>query len=455
MADVAVGKRPARESLSRGISNPLDWPLPLRCTLICVIAFIFTAWTDLIARYLLAHPDFAPYMSRPALLVLSHIEERVFLVGWAIIGVLGVLINRWGRGFLFIAYVLSFFFCLHVMAVAYSVGLFTTVYSGAMLMTGAIIGTLFLEVGPAIAALVTLIFGYVCVTIAEQLRFISYGPILIEAPYKDGHLARSWLMTFGGFDFGLLIAMFGLGLFIMQRWNVREKQLAEANRFLSRFLSPQVARMAKELGIASVVQKSRSQLTAIECDLRGFTAFSESVAPEEVIDLLERYYAAIGEAVSEFGGTIKDYSGDGVLILVGAPAPYPDHAKRAVSIAFKIREGVNQILSRWQSLGLELHVGVGLASGYVTVGAIGGAERLEYVAVGPAVNLAARLCERARSDLILVDQRTVSLLDNGDSPYRFQQLEPMELKGFSRPMKIFALVTSDQPEQTADALRSA
>ena len=124
--------------------------------------------------------------------------------------------------------------------------------------------------------------------------------------------------------------------------------------------------MAKELGMASVVQKSRSQLTAIECDLRGFTAFSESVAPEEVIDLLERYYAAIGDAVSEFGGTIKDYSGDGVLILVGAPAPYPDHAKRAVSIAFKIRERVNEILSQWQTLGLELHVGVGLASGYVT-----------------------------------------------------------------------------------------
>jgi len=394
-------------------------------------------------------------MSRPALEMLGHVEERVFIVGWIVIAAMGVIVEKIGRGYRFLAYVLSFFFCLHVMAVGYSVGLFTTVYSGAMLMTGAIIGTLFLEVGPAVVALVVLIAGYICVTIAEQLRFISYGPVLIEAPYKDGHLSRSWLATFGGFDFGLLVAMFGLGLLIMQRWQVRERQLAEASRFLSRFLSPQVARMAKELGMASVVQKSRSQLTAIECDLRGFTAFSESVAPEEVIDLLEHYYAAIGEAVSEFGGTIKDYSGDGVLILVGAPAPYPDHAKRAVSIAFKIRERVNEILSPWQSLGLELHVGVGLASGYVTVGAIGGAERLEYVAVGPAVNLAARLCERARSDLILLDQRTVSLLGNGESPYSFKQLDPVELKGFSRPVRIFALLTSDESDETPIALRSA
>jgi class 3 adenylate cyclase len=323
----------------------------------------------------------------------------------------GVIVERVGRGSHLLAYIL-FFFGFHVMAVGYSVGLFTTVYSGAMLMTGAIIGTLFLEVGPAVAALTTLIAGYICVTIAEQLRIISYAPVLIEAPFKDRHLARSWLGTFGGFDFGLLLAMFGLGLFIMQRWQVRERQLAEANRFLSR-------------------------------------------TPEEVIDLLERYYAAIGDAVSEFGGTIKDYSGDGVLILVGAPAPYPDHAKRAVSIAFKIRERVNEILSQWQNLGLELHVGVGLASGYVTVGAIGGAERLEYVAVGSAVNLAARLCERARSDLILLDQRTVSLLGNGDSPYTFRPLDPVELKGFSRPVRIFALVTSDEPDQTSNALRSA
>ncbi len=146
--------------------------------------------------------------------------------------------------------------------------------------------------------------------------------------------------------------------------------------------------------------------------------------------------------MSEFGGIIKDYSGDGVLVLVGAPVPYPDHARRAVSIAFKIRERVTELLSSWQNLGYELKVGLVLASGYVTVGAIGGAERLEYVAVGPAVNLASRLCERS-IDSILVDQRAVTLIGNGDHAFRFEPLGSAELKGFSHRVKVFELVATN------------
>jgi class 3 adenylate cyclase len=299
--------------------------------------------------------------------------------------------------------------------------------------------------------LVSLLAGYVGVTIAEQVGLIPYGPVLLAAPFKAGRLSPSWLATFGGFDFGLLVAMFGFALLIIQRWQVRESQLAEANRFLGRFLSPQVTRMVKEHGMSSVLEKRRSQLTAIACDLRGFTAFSENVAPEEVIEMLERYYAAIGQAVSEYGGIIKDYSGDGVLILIGAPTPYPDHARRAISTALKIRELVREMCLRWRNLDLELSLGIGIASGYVTVGAIGGAERMEYVAVGRAVNLAARLCERAGPDSILLDQRTFGLIAAGDATagLHFEQVESAQLKGFHRPVRILALLTGDDEPSEA------
>ena len=423
----------------------MEWHLAYRCMFVFLIGLVFTAWTVIIARYLLSHPDTATYVSRPVLKTLLYVEERVFLTGWFILALLGFLLGRLGKpgsGALLLATLLPWFYVFHVLTVGYCLGFFTTIYFGTALLAGSTVGLLLMDARQIVVGMTSLLVGCIVLTIAEQFRLVPYAPLLLQAPFNDGHLSASWLATFGGFDFTLLISMYGLTFLVMQRWRSREQQLAEANHFLTRFLSPQVARIANESGMASVLQKSRSQLTAIECDLRGFTAFSEVVAPEEVVDLLEHYYAAIGEAVSEFGGIIKDYSGDGVLVLVGAPVPYPDHARRAISIAFKIRERVRELLSSWQNLGLELKVGVGLASGYVTVGAIGGAERLEYVAVGSAVNLASRLCERS-TDSILVDQRAVTLVGNDDHSFRFEPLESAELKGFSHRVKVFELVATN------------
>jgi adenylate cyclase len=213
----------------------------------------------------------------------------------------------------------------------------------------------------------------------------------------------------------------------------------QRGQFLARFLSPQVARLVRERGLVNATQYNRVQLSVVACDLRGFTAFSETAAPEDVIQLLQQYYDAVGDAVTGCGGTIKDFAGDGILTLVGAPIPYADHAQRAVAMALTMRERGLQILSRWRSLGLDLGLGVGIASGYVTVGAIGSERRLEYAAVGPPVNLAARLCALAEPGQILVDQRTVGLVgDNGDA-YRFEKLDPVTLKGFTRPVNVFAV----------------
>jgi adenylate cyclase len=213
----------------------------------------------------------------------------------------------------------------------------------------------------------------------------------------------------------------------------------QRGQFLERFLSPQVARLVRERGLLSATQQHRLQLSVVACDLRGFTAFSQSAAPEEVMQLLQQYYDTIGDAVAEWGGTIKDFAGDGILALVGAPIPYADHAARAVSMALNIRERGAQVLGRSRHLGIDLGLGVGVASGYVTVGALGGERRLEYVAVGPPVNLASRLCALAESGQILADQRTVGLIaENGDAP-RFTKLDPVILKGFARPETVFTV----------------
>lgn len=213
----------------------------------------------------------------------------------------------------------------------------------------------------------------------------------------------------------------------------------QRGQFLSRFLSPQVAHLVRERGLLNATQQNRIQLSVVACDLRGFTAFAETAAPEDVIQLLQEYYDAAGEAVAEYGGTIKDFAGDGILTLVGAPIPYSDHAQRAVAMALKMRERGWQVLSRWQKLGLDIGLGVGIASGYVTVGAIGGERRLEYAAVGPPVNLAARLCAFAEPGQILADQRTVGLIGDNGGAYRFEKLDPVALKGFARAVTAFVV----------------
>lgn len=208
----------------------------------------------------------------------------------------------------------------------------------------------------------------------------------------------------------------------------------QRGQFLARFLSPQVAELVREQGLSRTLHQKRVQLSVVACDLRGFTPFSETAAPEDVMQLLGEYYEVLGHVVTRLGGTIKDLAGDGMLALVGAPLPMVDHAERAVALATELGAELTRVLGRWRALGLDLGFGIGVASGFVTVGAISGAGRFEYVAVGPAVNLAARLCDRAEAGRILVDQRTIGLLPIGADTSRFARRDGLELKGLSRPV---------------------
>ncbi len=211
----------------------------------------------------------------------------------------------------------------------------------------------------------------------------------------------------------------------------------QRGEFLARFLSPNVSRLVRERGLASTLQESRVQLSVVACDLRGFTSFSETAAPEDVFGLLREYYEAIGNVASEHGGTIKDLAGDGVLCLVGAPLPIEDHAARAVAMALAMRERAGSVLGNWRRLGLDLGIGVGVASGFATVGVIASGGRLEYGAVGPAVNLSSRLCDRAMNGQVLVDQRTVGIVGDDAEGVAFRALAEEEVKGFSKAVVIF------------------
>jgi class 3 adenylate cyclase len=128
-----------------------------------------------------------------------------------------------------------------------------------------------------------------------------------------------------------------------------------------------------------------------------------------------------------------------VLILVGAPIAFDDHAQRAIELGRQIREVGIALTREWSNQEMQLGMGVGVASGFVTVGVIGGASRLEYTAVGSPVNLASRLCGEAAHGQVLVDARTVELLQSRPTETRLEAGNTLQLKGFPSPVPSFVL----------------
>jgi len=263
---------------------------------------------------------------------------------------------------------------------------------------------------------------------AEALRGLAF---LIGAPFMASGLVLPLHAAAISTAIGLLIFLVGA-----VQYHVTQGQRAQ---FMARFLSPQVAKLVSERGLKSATDEQTLEISVVCCDLRGFTAFSAATSSKKVIQILREYYDAVGAAAAAFGGTIKDQAGDGVLILVGAPLPMGDHALRAVGMANRIRMDGVAVTERWSDTELRLGVGVGVASGYVTVGVIGAGSRLEYTAVGPAVNLSARLCGEAAHGEVLVDSRTGELLGNDAQRPELHTGQELRLKGFASPVPSYVL----------------
>ena len=259
----------------------------------------------------------------------------------------------------------------------------------------------------------------------RMLAFLLGAPFMASGIVLPPHIAPVTMAV------GLLIFLVGAVQF-----HVTQGRRAQ---FMSRFLAPQVAELVRRQGLRSATQEKTLELSVVCCDLRGFTAFSAATSSRSVIRILREYYDMVGAAAAACGGTIKDQAGDGVLILVGAPIAFPDHARRALALAKRVREEGMALTARYSDAELQLGVGVGVASGYVTVGVIGGASRLEYTAVGPAVNLASRLCAEAAHGEVLVDARTVELLQAAKQRDELRPGEALRLKGFAQPVQSYVL----------------
>jgi adenylate cyclase len=206
---------------------------------------------------------------------------------------------------------------------------------------------------------------------------------------------------------------------------------------LRRFLPPQVAELVLDSGDESFLQSHRREITVVFCDLRGFTAFAETVEPEDVMDVLAEYHAAIGELVHGFAGTIERFTGDGLMVFFNDPVPCADPSDRAVRLAVAMRDAVARLAAGWSRRGHDLGFGVGIAQGHATLGRIGFEGRFDYAAIGSVTNLAARLCAEAAPGQILVSPRVHAVTEGivvADC------VGELALRGFSRPVRAYNVI---------------
>lgn len=201
---------------------------------------------------------------------------------------------------------------------------------------------------------------------------------------------------------------------------------------LRRFLSPQIARLIVDSGDEDFLQSHRRQITAVYCDLRGFTSFAETAEPEETMAVLGEYHKALGDLVFRFEGTLEHFAGDGLLVFFNDPVPCADAPERAVRMAVAMRSRVAELSEGWRRLDHDLGFGVGIAQGFATLGRVGFEGRYDYAAIGTVTNLSARLCAEAAAGQILVTQRV--LTGAGDVVVG-RAVGPLELRGFSRPVE--------------------
>ncbi len=209
---------------------------------------------------------------------------------------------------------------------------------------------------------------------------------------------------------------------------------------LRRFLSPQIAKLVVESGDEAFLLSHRREITAVFCDLRGFTSFAETSEPEEVMSVLGQYHQALGDLVFRFEGTLEHFAGDGLLVFFNDPVPCSDAPERAVRMAVAMRARVAELSEGWRGLGHELGFGVGIAQGFATLGRVGFEGRYDYAAIGTVTNLSARLCEEAAAGQILVTQRV--LTGAGDVVVG-RGIGLLALQGFSRAIESYEIVGLD------------
>jgi class 3 adenylate cyclase len=282
----------------------------------------------------------------------------------------------------------------------------------------------------------------------DLLKAIRADPTLLSIPVvfltaRAGTEARVESLEAGAddylakpFDEHELLARVGN----LIRARAQERELAQLQKEkLSRFLPSYLADMILAGDREEFLKGHRANITVVFIDLRGFTEFAESAAPEDLMVVLREYQSHMGTIISEYEATLERFSGDALMVFLNDPLPVPNHIEQGVRMAIAMRSRVVGLCREWNNRGISLGAGIGIATGYATLGVVGFEGRKDYAAIGPVINLAARLCSEATHGQILVSERVWQSISK---EFRGEHIGNLTLKGFHKPMATYNLISS-------------
>lgn len=298
------------------------------------------------------------------------------------------------------------------------------------------------------------IFRPVLRELVVALNPISYGAILLWQHTPDA-VVRWLLVTVSVVGLGIVAGVItGRAQRSVSSEREARRELAELNAGLEsrvaeqvaeigqlaelrRFLPPSVADAVASDDRERLLSPHRRKIAVFFCDLRGFTAFTNSAEPEDVLGVVNEYFAVLGGVLGRHNATIAQYTGDGLMAFFGDPVEAADPAGQAVAAAAQLRIDLAPVVEGWRRNGFDLGHGVGISYGHATIGVVGTDGRYDYTPMGSVVNLAARLCAHAKADQILLDHAShVATIDRlGSMP-----AGTFDLKGFGADIPAYELV---------------
>ena len=371
-------------------------------------AYVISADGDLIA-----HPDISLVLARHNLSNLSQVQSA--LAGEP--GPFPALGNFAGEK-VFVAYATIPDLRWVVLVERLTAEAYETLY-GSLLRSG-----IFLLVGFGMAILASLLIGF---RVVRPLQTLRDGVARISGGELDHHID---IKT--GDELEMLASEFNDMTAKLRESNASIERVSH----LKRFFSPQLVEAIESSDEAGLMDDHRREITVVFCDLRNFTEFSSLVEPEEAMKVLREYYQTIGVLLQRYEATIEHFAGDGLMAFFNDPLICPDPEARAVRMAITMQKDVDELIKEWRRRGIKLGFGIGISSGYATLGRIGSKEQFHYAAIGSVANLASRLCDEARSGQILVTESVYAKIDN---LAEVRKIGDLSLKGFPKPVPVLEI----------------
>ena len=363
---------------------------------------------------LIAHPDISLVLARQNLMNLAQVQA-------ALAGTLDPLAAQpnFAGHKVFAAYSLIPNLGWAVLVERPAVEAYAPLYS-SLLRTGAL-----LFIGLGMAVLASLLIGF---RVVRPLQALRQGAARIGAGALDHRID---IQT--GDELEVLADEFNQMTAKLRESYANIERVSQ----LKRFFSPQLADLIVSSGEAKLMESHRREITVVFCDLRNFTAFSSIAEPEETMRVLQEYYRVLGSLLRRFEATIEHFAGDGLMAFFNDPLPCPDPEARAVRMAVMMQQDVGELIEVWRKRGIKLGFGIGISSGYATLGHIGSEEQFHYAAIGSVANLASHLCDEARGGQILITEAVRAAVEELAEAERIGELS---LKGFPKPVPVLQVV---------------